>query len=104
MSDIDHYREAERLIEVAQKCGSGEIRGEYLRFARHLYEHAQIDAAPQPVRNPDQLSIPWPPSDELVERVARVMARRRGTPEGSWKVFYLDARDVLDAIGGDGDE
>ena len=46
------------------------------------------------------ITIPWPPSDELVERVAHRMADKWGNGPDGWREWIDDARDVLDAIGG----
>ena len=50
-------------------------------------------------------TIPWPPSEELVERVAGALSVYWGfSGRDAWRVYAEEARAVLDAIGGAGDE
>ena len=45
--------------------------------------------------------VPWPPSKELIERVATVLSVRFGSEADGWPVYAADARVVLDVIGAD---
>lgn len=63
------------------------------------------DELAAPADSPGYLSIPWPPSDELVERVVLDVCDVLSAGDETYRdIAYATARAVLDAIGGAGDE
>lgn len=106
----DHYAEAERLLAQAEEATSDMAWDSLMRNAQvhATLATVQRDApnpgpepgtSPEPVRNPYGLAIPWPPSDELVERVTHAIWKN--TPGTTITGCESAARAVLDAIGGD---
>lgn len=115
----DHYAEAERLLaheyrnDEAARTGYmaaqlhamlGAAEGQRALLA--LMEQAMAAAPPKPADTepPAALSIPWPPDEAVVEKVARTIADVADAPleteEDKGQAMIL-ARAVLDALAGD---
>lgn len=106
-----HYAEAERLLRLADerisedwRTMTGEAKSDVLAAAQVHATLATVQRGMSvgtlsvdlaPADSPGYLSIPWPPSDELVETVASML---EATDGGDYNAI---ARAVLDAIGGD---
>lgn len=108
----DHYAAAERLLSDARLDREWTDDG---RHVREVLAAAQVHATLATVQRhefekaafTDTRTIPWPPSYGLLKRVATALhdvscsAHDVETHRVAW---MDDARDVLDAIGGAGDE
>jgi hypothetical protein len=88
----DHYAEAERLLNLQVIQGP-----EAMEVIAAAQVHATLATVqrPEPSHGNHYRTIPWPPSDGLVETVASML---EATDGGDYDAI---ARAVLDVIGGD---
>lgn len=93
----DHYKKARQLLDgLARSDLPHEDRMAMILAAQ---VHATL-ATVGVTGEANSVTIPWPPTDELVERVAQFLATRFGSGTNAWSIYLGDARAVLGVIGG----